>query len=527
MNNPHYSVAIRARFVIRVARVMLILICSGLFVFQAAAQERIRIPVSFKNDADQTIRIDLLVGQSRILEFDAEYQSASVSDATIADVVLPSEKQIVINGLKFGQVNIVVWSRQTPARTIIFEVSVQNNLNQIDQQIRILFPKENIQLSQANDAVVISGSVTKPEIADQVKEILTASGFKTVVNLIKPPVPETLQVELQIRIAEVNRAALREIGAAYGGFGTGVPSFINPGGPGTLGGYTRDLQNLGGNGSANAIQLVERLALSPGSAITLFFGGQNQYFIRALQERGVVRSLAEPTLTAMNGREASFISGGEIPYTFVSGAGGLSAVSVQFKPYGIQLKFKPTIIDENRIQLDLEPEVSTVDFGNAIRISDTFIPALRTRRAKTTLELRDGQSFALAGLLDNSESVNLSKIPGIGDIPILGELFKSRRFQKNETELLFLCTVKLTEPLNPDQIPQLPGVSGRPIPPSPTGITPSGAIEGESGHAPPTRKIGQIIPASELLPAGQPIPVQLDKGSDASSPNSHNERMKR
>ncbi|HWQ33858.1 MAG TPA: pilus assembly protein N-terminal domain-containing protein [Blastocatellia bacterium] len=487
---------------------------------QVRAQERPTVAVSFQHDAGQPVRIDLLVGQSKVIEFDQEYQSASVSAADVVDTAPPINPRIlVINGLKFGQVNIVVWSKagekETP-KMVILDVYVQNNLTQIDNQIKIIYPKENIQLSQANDSVVISGSVTKPEIAERVKEILLAAGFKSVVNLIKPPVPETLQVELQIRVAEVNRAALREIGAAYGGFGTGVPSYINPGGPASLGGYTRDVQNLGGNGSPNAIQTIERLALSPGSAITLFFGGQNQYFIRALQERGVVRSLAEPTLTAMNGREASFISGGEIPYTFVSGAGGLSGVSVQFKPYGIQLKFKPTIVDENRIQLDLEPEVSTVDFGNAIRLNDTFVPALRTRRAKTTLELRDGQSFALAGLLDNSESVNLSKIPGIGDIPILGELFKSRRFQKNETELLFLCTVKMVEPLNPDQIPRLPGVNSRPLPSALPAVPPPGLIEGESGHAPPPRKTGELTPAPEARPAAPP--ARLDKSAKAEKP---------
>jgi pilus assembly protein CpaC len=496
---------------------------------QVSAQERPTLQVSFKRDANQTVKIDLLVGQARVIEFDQVFESAIVSDPEVAYTPPPvNARTLVINGKKFGQINIVVTSRAVldketnaviePAKMVILDVYVQMNLNQIDNQIKIIFPKENIQLSQANDAVVMSGTVTRPEIADRVKEILSAAGFKQVVNLIKPPVPETLQVELQIRIAEVNRNALREIGAAYGGFGTGIPSYINPGGPASFGGYSRSNQNLGGNGSANVIETIERLALSPGSALTLFFGSQqNQYFIRALQERGVVRSLAEPTLTAMNGREASFISGGEIPYTFVTSAGGQAGVSVQFKPYGIQLKFKPTIIDENHIQLDLEPEVSTVDFGNAVKLNDTFVPALRTRRAKTTLELRDGQSFALAGLLDNSESVNLSKIPGIGDIPILGELFKSRRFQKNETELLFLCTVKLTQPLNPDQIPQLPGVApGRAVPPPATPS--SGLLEGDSGHAPASRKTAELMPVPEAKPAGAPAPARLDKTAKATKP---------
>ena len=522
MSNPSYPPVSRfARTVINrlsfTGAVLLLSLCA----MQAAAQERMRIPASFAKDAEQPIKIDLLVGQSRIIEFDEDFSSTSISDPSIADVVLPTSSKVIINGVKFGQVNLVVLSSAKPPKMVIFDIYVQNNLNLIDNQLKIIYPKENIQLSQANDSVVISGSVTRKEIADNVEAIIKNAGFKAVTNLIKPPVPDTLQVELQIRVAEVNRAALREIGAAYGGTGSGVPTFISPGGPASFGGYSRSVQNLGGNGSDNVLRTVENLLVNPSSAVTLFFGGQNQYFIRALQERGVLRTLAEPTLSAMNGKEASFISGGEIPYTFVSSAGGQSGVSVQFKPYGIQLRFTPTIIDENRIQLTLEPEVSTVDFGNAIKLNDTFVPALRTRRAKTTLELRNGQSFALAGLIDNSESVNLAKIPGIGDIPVLGELFKSRRFQKNETELLFLCTVKLTEPLNPDQIPQLPGVNARPLPTALPAVPPAGLIEGDSGHAPPPRKTGGLTPAPEKpdhKPNEAPAPARLDKAAKADKP---------
>ncbi len=521
-SSPPASIALR-RFLTGTLALCALCVMS----IQLLAQERVKIQASFKKDTEQTIKVDLLVGQSRIIEFDEEFQSVSMSDPAIADPVLPSQSQIVINGLKFGQVNLIVWKKSSPSappKTIIFDIYVQNNLNLIDNQIKILFPKENIQLSQANDSIVISGSVTSPEIATQVKLILESAGFKQVVNLIKPPITEALQVQLQIRVAEVNRQVMREIGAAYGGFGTGVPTYINPGGPASLGGYSRDVQNLGGNGSANAIATVEKLLLSPGSAVTLFFGGNNQYFIKALQERGALRSLAEPNLIAMNGKPASFLSGGEIPYQVVSGVGGQSSVSIQFKPYGIQLEFTPTIIDENHIRLELKPEVSSIDFSTAVQANGVVIPALRVRRASTTLELRDGQSFALAGLIDNSEQVNLSKIPGLGDIPVLGELFKSRRFQRNETELIFLCTVKLVEPLNPDQVPNLPGVGASknsllsPSGPIPSGPIPSGLIEGDSGHAPPKRKISELMSAPTPRPAGQPVPVRLEKAASSTKP---------
>jgi len=160
----------------------------------------------------------------------------------------------------------------------------------------------------------------------------------------------------------------------------------------------------------------------------------------------------------MNGQEASFLAGGEFPIPVVQGTGNGSSVSIVFKEYGVRLNFKPTIIDEDHIRLELEPEVSTLDFPNGIRLDGFIIPALRTRRAKTGVELRDGQSFALAGLLDNNETQTLSKVPGLGDVPILGNLFRSKQFQKNESELMFIVTTQIVKPVNRDDLPRIPGV---------------------------------------------------------------------
>ena len=205
-----------------------------------------------------------------------------------------------------------------------------------------------------------------------------------------------------------------------------------------------------------------------GSALNLFVMGGNTYnFIHALKQQGALRQLAEPNLIAMDGQQASFLAGGEFPVPMVQNNGERASVVIVFKEYGIKLNFKPTIIDEDHIRLELEPEVSTIDFANGVKFDGFLIPALRTRKAKTGVELRDGQSFALAGLLDNSESQTLSKIPGIGDIPILGNLFKSKQFQKNETELMFIVTANMVKPVNRDDLPQMPNVenlkSGSPL----------------------------------------------------------------
>jgi pilus assembly protein CpaC len=202
-----------------------------------------------------------------------------------------------------------------------------------------------------------------------------------------------------------------------------------------------------------------------------------------MKTNGALRALAEPNLIAMNGQQASFLAGGEFPVPIVQGGQGGSSVSVVFKEYGVRLNFKPTIIDEDHIRLELEPEVSTIDFANGVRFNGFVIPALRTRRARTGVELRDGQSFALAGLLDNNETRSFSKIPLLGDIPILGNLFKSSSFQKQETELMFIITADLVKPVNRDDIPQMKGVDGLKNG-SPLGIEPKGdGINGKTGFS--------------------------------------------
>lgn len=230
-------------------------------------------------------------------------------------------------------------------------------------------------------------------------------------------------------------------------------------------------------------------------------------FIRAVNERGAIRSLAEPSILAVNGKQGSFLSGGKVPIPNVSGNNGLSSVTFTYQEYGVRLAFTPQIKDENHITIDLETEVSSPD-GIGVNSGGIIIPGIRARTAKTTLELADGQSFALAGLLDNTETVSLSRIPGISNIPILGELFKSRSFKRNETELLFLCTISIVAPLNPDQIPRLPGAppsnSNAPAKPDASGaaLAPllnaapaslsfptSGTLEGESGHVVPRKVV--------------------------------------
>ncbi len=442
---------------------------------------------SFSSNVKEAIPINVLVGQSRVINFDRPIGRFSISNPEIAEAVMVRPDQVLVNGKAFGQVNFIAWEK-SDSKFIVFDVFVRANLSLIDSQIRALFPRDDIRLSQANGSVVLSGTVSDPATAAQADSVVQAAGFKTV-NMLGSPVKNASQVQLQIRVAEVSKAKLRDLGSSFAYQGSpGSGGFISGGGPGSLSEVAGGLMS----GTFN-------------SAMNVFLmGGNTLNMIRAMQTNGALRALAEPNLIAMDGQVASFLAGGEFPIPVIqSGGGGGNSVTIVFKEYGIRLNFKPTIIDEDHIRLELEPEVSTIDFANGVRFQGFVVPALRTRRARTGVELRDGQSFALAGLLDNSETRNLSKVPVIGDIPIIGNLFKSTQFQKNETELVFIVTADLVKPVNRDDLPTMRGIDGLKNG-SPLGMEPKGeGISGASGFGTGTGT-GTQVPAATQPPAATP-----------------------
>lgn len=444
------------------------LMCAGLLLgvpCMAQAQQT-SVSASFANPQTESIAINVLVGQSRIINFDRQIGRFSVSNPEVAEAVLVAPDQVLVNGKAFGQVNFIAWEKAS-SKFVVFDVFVRANLSLIDSQIRALFPQADIRLSQANGSVVLSGTVADPKVATQAEQVVKAAGFQTV-NLLASPVKNAMQVQLSVRVAEVSRSRMKDLGTSYVYQGAGNGAYVNSGGgPSSLSSVTNGV--LSGNFT---------------SALNIFaMAGNTLGMIRALRTQGALRELAEPNLIAMDGQQASFLAGGEFPVPIVQSGGEKSSVTVVFKEYGIRLNFKPTIIDEEHIRLELEPEVSTIDFANGVKFDGFIIPALRTRRAKTGVELRDGQSFALAGLLDNTESQTLSKVPIVGDIPILGALFRSKSFQKQETELVFIMTANLVKPVNPDDLPNMRGVDGLKNG-SPLGVEPKGeGIQGQSGFS--------------------------------------------
>lgn len=458
---------------------------------------------SFKQNKE-AVAVNVLVGQSRVINFDKPVGRFSVSNPEIAEAVLVTPNQVIVNGKTFGQVNFIAWE-QSGGEYLVFDVYVRANLSLIDSQIRALFPKDDIRLSQANGSVVVSGSVTDARTAGQVQSVVEAAGFKTV-NMLTSPVKAVAQVQLQVRVAEVSKDRMKDLGT----------SFTYQGAPGQ-GGYMNS--GLGPSGLSNPPSQPRPLCegcgiiggpLTAPALNLLLMGGNSLAMLRMLTTQGAVRELAEPNIIAMDGQEASFLAGGEFPIPVVQSDGTRTGVTIVFKEYGVRLKFKPTIVDEDHIRLELMPEVSTIDFGTGVKFDGFVVPGLKTRRASTGVELRDGQSFALAGLLDNREIKSMSEVPYLSQIPVLGNLFKSKSFQKNETELMFIVTAQLVKPMNRDDIPPMRGMDGLKNG-SPLGVEPRGeGIQGPTGHSIPGQK-------SQAVPVAAPTTSDSPKAEDSKS----------
>ena len=432
-----------------IATALMVLAMSQLAQAQGFTQEA-SINVSFATPPKEPVPVYVLAGQSALVIFDEQIGRLAVSNTEVAEAVLVAPNQMMVNGKISGRARFTAWSKDT-TQFVFFDVDVRVNLAQIDSQVRALFPNMDIRLSQANGAVVVSGNVPNAVMA-QVDAVVKAAGYKTV-NLASQAVENIQQVQLLVKVAEVQRNKLSEY--AYS------PSVqMNSRNAGTTNtGRSPYTTGVAEGTAARTVDLVGTVS----SAMNIFFftNGVANY-IRALQTQGALRALAEPNLVAMNGKDASFLAGGEIPVPILqsSGGSGGGGVAVVWKEYGVRLNFKPEILDEQHIRLTIEPEVSTLDFASGIDFGGYRIPALRVRRVKTSIELQNGQTFGIAGLLDNNESKSLGKIPVIADIPILGNLFKSKSFQKNETEIVFIVTTQLIKPWNADQVPTFKGVEG-------------------------------------------------------------------
>jgi pilus assembly protein CpaC len=414
-------------------------------------------------------RVPLTTGRSTILEMPFDITRISVTDPRVADAVVVRPREILINGTAPGTISLIVWGSDTRAQ---YDIVVEQPISTLEQQLHLLFPGEAIQVGVSSDAIILSGNVSSTEIMLRAAEVARASGAKAnVINMLQVPgAAESQQVMLQVRFAEVNRRALTESGVS---FFTNILGYKNWVGRTTTQQFPApDFED-------------DRLVFSDFLNLFLF---NNKYnvgtLIRALKQTGYFQTLAEPNLIAYNNQEASFLAGGEFPVPVVSGATG--QVSVQWKEFGVRLAFKPTIAGD-LIRLHVAPEVSSLDFNNGVLLQGFRIPALTSRRAETEVELRDGQSFAIAGLIDNESQTDSAAVPILSQIPIIGNLFKSKADRKERTELLVIVTPRLVRPLNPDEVPPLPTLPGRFLP---SGDDIGEQLEGGGGtiDAPPVER---------------------------------------
>lgn len=412
-----------------------------------------------------TLRV--IVGRSLVVNSPEPLKRVSVTDPAIAAAVIISPTQVLINGLKAGTVTLLLWDEQERARS--FDLQVELDVPALRETYQRLLAGETIQVRQSGGSLVITGSVSSESVSTQA-ENLARTQTDSVVNLLGV-LENNDVVSLQVRFAEVDRAAVQELGISVISTGAGntigtvttqqfgpvqgnvgaVPSGVDTGqDPQTpslaSGGIGNDLE-----GTPSVFGLTDLLNLF------IFRSDINLgAAVRALQQRNLLQILAEPNVLAMNGREASFLAGGEFPFPIVQGGTNFTAVTIEFKEFGVRLKFTPQILEDERIRLKVTPEVSTLDFSNALTVSGFLIPAISTRRAETEVELKNGQSFAIAGLIDDRLTEIASKIPVLGDVPFLGRLFRSRSVNKTNTELLVMVTPTLVEAMDPDQVPPGP-----------------------------------------------------------------------
>jgi pilus assembly protein CpaC len=403
-------------------------------------------------------RLHLLVGRSLVITSPTRIKRISIADPNIADAIVISPNQVLLNGKQPGGVSLVIWDESDQSQT--FEIFVDLDILGLSQKIREVFPNEPIRVEASKDLVMISGHASSKAAQNQILAIVSAVTPK-VVNLMEAPAAPTAgEVLLQVKFAEVDRSQLSEYGVNlfYGGQ-------KNVGSTST--------QEYSAPTLANPTPTTTAFALS--DLLNMFYFRPDINLgatIQDLQQKNIIQILAEPNVLTATGKEASFLAGGEFPYPVVQPGLGSNAITIQFREYGVRLTFTPTIMENGQIHLKVRPEVSALDFSNALTISGFTIPALSTKRVESEMELADGQSFAIAGLVDDRVTKLLSKIPGIGDLPVLGPLFRSESFSKSKTELLILITPRIVKPVSPGQEPQGPNF---PIPfLEPATMTPNG-----------------------------------------------------
>lgn len=398
-------------------------------------------------------KLQMTVNKTRIMKTVLPVSRVSVAQPDVAEVSRLDANTLLVTAKTAGSTQLIIWGQEAPGQpgqpeqNRVVDVNVALDLQNVKDQINTIFPGREITVGSLNGAIVLRGAVPDLKTAEQVEAV--ASPFGRVVNFLE--VRGGQQVMLSVQFAEVSRQVNNELGVSFG-MSDGVFNFGS---------------NTGGAGIGSAVSGTggNLLSVPVGASPTNLFGGgviggtAFNVFVQALRQNNLLRVLAQPNLVATSGQEASFLAGGEFPIPVPQpGAAGGTGITIEYKEFGVRLNFTPVVLGDGRIRLKLSPEVSDLDYTAAVVLAGIRVPALRKRSLTTTVELAEGQTFAVGGLLDSSLAANRDAVPLLGDLPVIGALFRSTRYQRRETELVVLITPSLVEPMNPGQVPPLPGV---------------------------------------------------------------------
>ncbi|MDX2200538.1 MAG: type II and III secretion system protein family protein [Phycisphaerae bacterium] len=436
-----------------------------------AATGAVSFTISNASAEGQMIRV--AVNKGLLLDFNVPIRELRMANPEIADVQPTAPNQVLLNGKSFGTTQLIVWTEGDQQR--IFDVAVEIDMERLRASISAAAPRSAIKANSVLDTVVLTGTVNDVEVAQRVMQVANIYSQR-VINQIR--VAGVQQVLLRCTVAEMNRSSLKQLGINgwLGGenfrdaFAVNQLDGINP-------------INIGAAGTAPITQNVpfitdqQGIPISGNTTLSLGFPrAQLQVFLRALRENSLLKVLAEPNLVAISGQDASFLAGGEFPVPVPQG-GAIGAVTIEYREFGVRLSFTPVVVSEGLIRLRVAPEVSEPDLSNAVTLGGFVVPGLISRRVETTVELAAGQTFAIGGLLSQSTRAVSRAVPALGDVPVLGALFRSVEFQTDETELIVLVTPELVSGISPDQITHVPG--SQYVKPNDWELFGLGKIEGE------------------------------------------------
>jgi pilus assembly protein CpaC len=392
--------------------------------------------------------LEVPINKSQVVSTDRPIAKAMVGSSDIADILPITDRSIYVLGKKMGTTSLTLYDAGGHVLAVM-DVAVGPDVQAFRDQAAQLIPGQQIDARISGDSMVLTGLVSDPGAVDRAMLLAKTYAGEKVVNMIS--VGGSQQVMLEVRFAEVNTNAAKDIGVKlFGGNGGNFDAVSGTG--------ARLVPDANGIGVLKQSAIVGSFGIFRRANINIA-GLTVDAIINALENKGFAKTLAQPTLLALSGETASFLAGGEFPVPVAQsgnsgggGNGGSAAITVEFKPFGVSLGFTPTVLSDHTINLKVEPEVSQIDPSASVSINGLTIPGLRTRRASTTLELRDGESFAIAGLLSRDFATTVNQVPLLGSIPIIGALFRSTQFKKGETELLIVVTPRLVAPLRPDQV---------------------------------------------------------------------------